>query len=411
MREGLRVSARDARRRRSRCSCRRTTRCRSAASPPSAPPASTSSDRSCRSGRRCGRGTRRTPANWWRVRAYRARDRPVARPIGSSIRTCCATPITRSSAATASIPGTTVEELIAASRRRAAPAATSASRRTTGKSSDAMKDVLLRFLDHVARVPDVRFVAGRGAVRVTDAPTSALGRKAASLYDAAYARALPRARRRARRERGRTAMFVRLAARVSAIAFAPPIDALDLGCGTGRYFCALTGVAHAGRPRRVGGDARGSAASATRRSHHRRRTIDAGPGRPARRTTSAPVAFDLVYSIGVLAEHAPLDATLVARVRALAAGRAAASRSRPCIRTRRRCRGRSAAAVGALVAPLPAGAAAARGCAQRLLAGGLYADERASASCSPARSRSNRSSAFESEAHLHCLCVARKRAA
>ena len=43
----------------------------------------------------------RTPGNWWRVKQYRDSDQPHEEPIASSIRTCCATAITRSSAATA----------------------------------------------------------------------------------------------------------------------------------------------------------------------------------------------------------------------------------------------------------------------------------------------------------------------
>jgi len=115
--------------------------------------------------------------------------------------------------------------------------------------------------------------------------------------------------------------------------------------------------------------------------------------------------FDLVYSIGVLAEHVPLQPALIARVRRWLrpGGRFAFSTVHPLSESIPRTWPRRA---GALVAPLLP-ASLARGIRERLLAGGLYADEE--------RVRELLADGFvieslervESEAHLHCLCVAR----
>ena len=90
----------------------------------------------------------------------RFRQRPAARKaIGSSIRTCCATPTTPSSAATA---------WFRARRSRSSSPAFEEARRAGGdfclathywEVDATMKGVLLRFLDHAARDRDVRFVA------------------------------------------------------------------------------------------------------------------------------------------------------------------------------------------------------------------------------------------------------------
>ena len=65
--------------------------------------------------------------------------------------------------------------------------------------------------------------------------------KAASLYDPAYARRYRAHDDELRRQRSRTA---RSSSGCGAIVrcCSPPIDVLDLGCGTGRYFWALRGV-------------------------------------------------------------------------------------------------------------------------------------------------------------------------
>src|SRR5207247_10721820 len=117
--------------------------------------------------------------------------------------------------------------------------------------------------------------------------------------------------------------------------------------------------------------------------------------------------FDLVYSIGVLAEHVPFDETVVARVsRWLKAdGRLAFSTVHPdspsIPRTLKRRIGRAiAAGAPSFARPFRA----------RLLGGGLYADERRIAGLLTPALLIESLQQFESEAHLHCWAVARKRA-
>ena len=184
----------------------------------------------------------------------------------------------------------------------------------------------------------------------------------------------------------------------------PPFDALDLGCGTGRYFCALHGVRTL-----VGLDASPAMLAQARHPLHEDRIAvqdialvqgdvlgyDFGPDR-----------FDLVYSIGVLAEHVPLQPDVVARVRRWLRpeGRFAFSTVHPASPSVPRTWPRRAGMVVAPLLPAPL----ARSVRRRLLAGGLYADE--------ARVRELLAEGFaieslervESEAHLHCLCVAGK---
>jgi len=187
-------------------------------------------------------------------------------------------------------------------------------------------------------------------------------------------------------------------------AMTPPIDVLDLGCGTGRYFWALTGVRNL-----VGIDASPAMLAEARRPHNaelitaRMVTLIEGD------IASYPVdegRFDLVYSIGVLAEHAPLDESIVARVaRWLKPGGQFAfttvhpdSPSIPL--TLKRTLGRAIAPItpSPLAQPLR----------DRLLARGRYADERRVRELLEPRFVIESLFRFESEAHLHCWCVARK---
>jgi SAM-dependent methyltransferase len=183
----------------------------------------------------------------------------------------------------------------------------------------------------------------------------------------------------------------------------PPFDALDLGCGTGRYFWALRGVGSL-----VGLDASDAMLAKARHPLHEDR-VTAGAVTLVQGDLLAhdfeAGQFDLVYSIGVLAEHVPLQPALIARVRRWLkpGGRFAFSTVHPLSPSIPRTWPRRA---GAVVAPLLP-AALARGIRERLLAGGLYADED--------RVRELLADGFsieslervESEAHLHCLCVAR----
>src|SRR4029077_8529626 len=113
--------------------------------------------------------------------------------------------------------------------------------------------------------------------------------------------------------------------------------------------------------------------------------------------------------IGVLAEHAPLDAALIARVSRWLTprGRFAFTTVHPdspsIPQTFKRRLGRFAAA--------HAPASIARMVRPHLLAGGMYADEQLIMELTRGSFDVEQLRRFESEAHLHCLCVARKRPA
>lgn len=194
--------------------------------------------------------------------------------------------------------------------------------------------------------------------------------------------------------------------RISA-SFLEPIDALDLGCGTGRYFCALRNVRSV-----VGIDASAAMLEEAKRPFRADRISaasidlvhgdlmdhDFGQGR-----------FDLVYSVGVLAEHTPLDARVIANVARWTkpGGRFAFTTVHPESGSIPRTFGRT---IGRLLLPLATGDLRRR-LRERLAIGGLYADE--------ARIRELLEPAFavesltrvHSEAHLHALCVARRKLA
>ena len=187
--------------------------------------------------------------------------------------------------------------------------------------------------------------------------------------------------------------------------FQPPIDVLDLGCGTGRYFWALTGVRDL-----VGIDASSPMLAEARRPYNGDRIAaasitliegdlfehDFGPAR-----------FDVIYSIGVLAEHVPLDAGVVQRAAhwLKPGGRFAFTTVHPESPSIPVTVGRRIGRSLAPVAPAPVRDRI----RARLLAGGLYADEpRVRTLLEPAFDIESLER-FQSEAHLHCLCVARRK--
>jgi SAM-dependent methyltransferase len=228
--------------------------------------------------------------------------------------------------------------------------------------------------------------------------------RAAALYDRAYAeryRAHDATLANSAPYRGFAAWLNSVCAR-----FQRPIDALDLGCGTGRYFSAvpcaktITGV-----------DA------STAMLEMARTPIDGD--RIAARVSLvlgdlftepfSPGSFDLVYSIGVLAEHAPLNITVVQRVHDLlrAGGRFAFSTVHPESPSVNRTTARTLAhAMEPLLFGRPR-----RWLHHRLVAGGAYADERWIAELLSPGFVIESLERFVSEAHLHCLCVARKETA
>jgi SAM-dependent methyltransferase len=234
------------------------------------------------------------------------------------------------------------------------------------------------------------------------ADTTRWADKAASLYDDAYAQ-----RYRSHDDGlADSAAYHRFATWLGSVCdrCTPPFDALDLGCGTGRYFCALHGVRAL-----VGIDASAAMLAQARHPLHEDRLsaldITLVQGDVLGHDFGAE-SFGLVYSIGVLAEHVPLRSDLIADIhRWLAAGgRFAFSTVHPDSASIPRTWPRRAGTLAARLLP----GALTHGVRERLLAGGLYADE--------ARVRELMAVGFEieslerveSEAHLHCLCVARK---
>jgi SAM-dependent methyltransferase len=239
---------------------------------------------------------------------------------------------------------------------------------------------------------------------VTAMGTSPRAVKASSLYNRAYARQY----RAHDDEFERSEPCRRFADWLRQVcqSFAPPIDVLDLGCGTGRYFWALEGVREL-----VGIDASAAMLAEAR-----------NPYNASRITASAvtlvegdlfghefePARFDLVYSIGVLAEHVPFDAEVVAHVSRWLkpTGRLAFTTVHPdspsIPRTFKRRLGESIAAI----APRPVG----RRVRHRLLSGGMYADEARIEQLLAGEFAVESLRRFDSEAHQHCWCVARRNA-
>lgn len=187
--------------------------------------------------------------------------------------------------------------------------------------------------------------------------------------------------------------------------FGREISALDLGCGTGRYFWAVKNVNEL-----VGIDVSEAMLAQARQP------VDAG-GISARHITllqgdflsqDLPHGkFDLIYSIGVLAEHSPLDDRLVDRVfQWLAPGgifafTAVHPRSFSVTRTWQR-------RIGEWLMPLSLGSAKAA-LRAKLMAGGLYADETRLRELLPSHGfRIESVASHLSDVHLHLMCVARK---
>ena len=232
-------------------------------------------------------------------------------------------------------------------------------------------------------------------------PATPWADKASALYDERYAQRY-RAHDDGLSAGGPATVFIEWLQDVCA-ACTPPIDVLDLGCGTGRYFWAVTGARSL-----VGLDASGAMLEEARRPLHGDRitapitlvqgdlfTHDFGPSR-----------FDLVYSIGVLAEHSPLDERVVANVTRWLkpGGRFAFTTVHPDSSSIPRTVGRR---VGRILAPLSVGSLRTR-LRDRLNSGGMYADEeRVRELLTPALTIESLVRA-QSEAHLHCQCVARK---
>lgn len=231
------------------------------------------------------------------------------------------------------------------------------------------------------------------------AAASKWGARAARTYDRGYAE-----RYRERDDSG--AAIAELGRWLGAVCdrFDGPIDVLDLGCGTGRYFRfvrrarTLVGV-DVSKPmldaaRHPVGEV--AASSVT--------LVEADFLSPS----FAPGRFDLVFAIGVLAEHSPFDVALAQHVRSWLrpGGRFAFT----ALDVRCPSISRTAARrVAEWLLPIAGPFRPAIG--TRLLSGGLYADR-------PFLERVLRAAGFEvetiesfqSDVHLHLLAVARSRA-
>ncbi len=226
--------------------------------------------------------------------------------------------------------------------------------------------------------------------------------KAAALYDAPYAERY-RAHDDGLAESGPYLGFVAWLQRVCG-RYTAPADALEIGCGTGRYFSALHNVRTL-----VGLDA--SPAMLALAAHPFREeaitvervTLVEGD---ALAHDFPAGSFDLVYSIGVLAEHVPLQAALVGRVHSWLrrGGRFAFSTVHPASPSVPQTAARR---LGSALMPWAPGPLHAylRG---RYLAAGLYADEPYLRALLADGFEIESMERFVSEAHLHCLCVARK---
>jgi SAM-dependent methyltransferase len=187
--------------------------------------------------------------------------------------------------------------------------------------------------------------------------------------------------------------------------FGREIVALDLGCGTGRYFWALRHVRGL-----VGVDV------SPAMLEEARTPVNAGAVSVAElqliegdflTLSLAASRFDLAYSIGVLGEHVPFDLAIARRVHGWLGqgGRFAFTAVHRQSFSVPRTLKRRAAELAMRAAP----AGIKRQVRDRLLSGGLYVDEDylRDVLCS-ARFEIESLERHESDVHLHCLCVARK---
>lgn len=226
--------------------------------------------------------------------------------------------------------------------------------------------------------------------------------RAAALYDEAYARKY-RDRDDALQSVGSNQDLIDWIGSVCD-RFTHPVDALDLGCGTGRYFWGLKHVASL-----TGIDASGPMLEEARRPVHADRlaavpiTLVQGD---LLTHAFAPASFDLVYSIGVLAEHVPLDRPFVERVHGWLkpGGRFALTTVHPASASVPRTAARRMAT--AVNAVLPS--ALTNGLHRRLVGAGMYADERWLRAILDGRFAIESLDRFQSDVHLHGRCVAVK---
>ena len=188
--------------------------------------------------------------------------------------------------------------------------------------------------------------------------------------------------------------------------FDRPIDILDLGCGTGRYFWGLRRVKTL-----TGLDASRAMLEHARTPIHAERlastpiTLVEGD---VMSHAFPPGRFDLVYSIGVLAEHVPLDRSVVERVHRWLrpGGRFAFTTVHPESTSIAQTLPRRLASLVNRTLP----AFVTTPLHHRLVGAGLYADERWITKVLSAGFAIESLDRMASDVHLHARCVARKAA-
>jgi len=137
------------------------------------------------------------------------------------------------------------------------------------------------------------------------------GARAAAIYDEAYAERY----RQSDGQRSTGDAIDRLSQWIHDVCLrcGTSLDVLDLGCGTGRYFGALSGLRRlvgvdVSQPMldraRLCGEALGALPGGVELIQADFLRVDLTAGQ-----------FDLVYSIGVLAEHSPFDEAIASRVK------------------------------------------------------------------------------------------------
>jgi SAM-dependent methyltransferase len=228
------------------------------------------------------------------------------------------------------------------------------------------------------------------------------GRKAADLYAPDYARRY----RQHDEELGHVEAYRAFCEWLREVCgrFQGSIDVLDLGCGTGRYFAALPNVNAL-----VGLDASGpmlaEAAHPVGADHITAKTIQLVEG-DALTHDFAPESFDLIYSIGVLAEHTPFDGRIVENAARWLrpGGRFAFTTVHPDSSSIPKTPGRTLGHAVLPFSPPPIR----RWLRERLTAGGQYADEALIVERLGGMFAVESIARLKSEAHLHCLCVATK---